>query len=204
MIDLVYEYDRDSDQREFCLIDIKSTAQLDNKYLQWQLSIYAYLFEKQNPNCKVVDLCCMWIPKQQYGKPKVVDIDRIPISEVERLLDADSKNEDFIPESDYDTFDFQSPNIDLDRLIDLREQREQIDNEIKMMLVEIKAEMDYNRKFSLRHTSSRTNQTITISNRQDTERINIDSKLLKEKYPEVYNEVTKISSVKGSVSLRTL
>ena len=51
-IDKVY---RESDT-EFSLGDIKTTYELDKDYIRWQLSIYAYLFEMQNPGCKVVRL----------------------------------------------------------------------------------------------------------------------------------------------------
>ena len=43
-IDCVWEKDE-----RISLGDIKTTANLDLEYLGWQLSIYAYLFELQNP-----------------------------------------------------------------------------------------------------------------------------------------------------------
>lgn len=41
---------------ELNLYDIKTTSVLDKEYLSWQLSIYAYLFELQNPTLKVKEL----------------------------------------------------------------------------------------------------------------------------------------------------
>lgn len=204
MADLVYEYETRTTDRQFCLLDIKTTSQLDIKYLQWQLSIEAYLFELQNPGCKVVDLSCVWLPKPQYGQPKIVDVDRVPTSEVLRLIEADKNAEEFIPEAEYDTFEFRDPTIDLDELIELRLQKEEIESQIELMLEAIKDEMDENRRYSIRHTSNRNFQTIAISNKQDTTRVGVDSNLLKEKYPEVYKDVSKISRVKGSISLRML
>jgi hypothetical protein len=202
--DLVYEYASKNDYREFCLIDIKTTSKLDMIYLQWQLSIEAYLFEMQNPGCKVVDLCAMWLPKPNYGQPKAVSVDRVPNAEIERLIKADKEGEEFIPESTYDTFQFESQYIDLDRLIELRNQRDAINMELQDMLAQIKYEMDEGKRYSLRHTSSKTLQTITISNKQDTTRTGIDANLLKEQYPDIYNKVAKTSTVKGSVSIKLL
>lgn len=61
---------------DFTLADIKTTSQLDMAYLSWQLSMYAYLFEKQNPQYKVPRLLAIWLPKPRYGKPMVVEVPR--------------------------------------------------------------------------------------------------------------------------------
>ena len=62
------------------LADIKTTSHLDEEYVSWQLSIYAYLFEKQNPDLQANRLLAIWIPKARYGKPKVVEVSRKPLS----------------------------------------------------------------------------------------------------------------------------
>lgn len=89
-IDLVYYYNK-----SFILADIKTVSKMDNKYLDycsWQLSVYAYLFEKQNPNHKVKDLMVIWIPKKQYGKPKIIEIPRKPEGALRALFNADERN----------------------------------------------------------------------------------------------------------------
>lgn len=58
------------------LADIKTTSRLDMEYLSWQLSIYAYLFEKQNPGLKVPRLLAIWLPKPKYGKSTLVEVPR--------------------------------------------------------------------------------------------------------------------------------
>lgn len=52
MIDFVSEVD----EHTVDLIDYKSTSSLDKNALAWQLSIYRYLFVKQNPGIRVRDL----------------------------------------------------------------------------------------------------------------------------------------------------
>lgn len=61
---------------DFTLADIKTTSKLDMEYLSWQLSIYAYLFEMQNPGIRVPKLLAIWLPKPRYGKPKLVEVIR--------------------------------------------------------------------------------------------------------------------------------
>ena len=71
---------------DYSLADIKTTYRLDTEYLSWQLSIYAWLFEKQNPGLKVPALYAVWLPKPKAGKPRLAKVVRRPDSDVERLL----------------------------------------------------------------------------------------------------------------------
>lgn len=61
---------------DLTLADIKTTSKLDMEYLSWQLSMYAYLFEMQNPGLKVPKLLAIWLPKPQYGKPNIIEVPR--------------------------------------------------------------------------------------------------------------------------------
>lgn len=67
-IDIVFD--------DLTLADIKTTSRLDMEYLSWQLSMYAYLFEMQNPGLKVPRLLAIWLPKPQYGKPNIIEVPR--------------------------------------------------------------------------------------------------------------------------------
>lgn len=67
-IDIVFD--------DYTLADIKTTSRLDMEYLSWQLSIYAWLFEMQNPGLKVPRLLAIWLPKPRYGKSTLVEVPR--------------------------------------------------------------------------------------------------------------------------------
>ena len=82
-IDKVYRYD----DRTFFLGDIKTTYKLNREYVQWQLSIYAYLFEKQNPEAVVSSIFAIWLRGETH---ELVELERIPSEKVERLLYCDS------------------------------------------------------------------------------------------------------------------
>ena len=88
-IDCVWEKDE-----KISLVDIKTTASLDREYLSWQLSIYAYLFELQNPLIKVDKLFGIWL---RGDKSELVEIERKPDAEVKRLLECEIKGEHFLP-----------------------------------------------------------------------------------------------------------
>lgn len=49
--------------KKLCLIDIKTTAELDLEYLSWQLSLYELAFGK-----RFSSLYCLWLPKSKEGK----------------------------------------------------------------------------------------------------------------------------------------
>jgi hypothetical protein len=81
---------------DYSLIDHKTTSTLHTETVSWQLSIYAYLFEFQNPTKKAGKLYVMWLPK---GKPaKLVEVPRHTSEECEELLEADKRGEIYKPQ----------------------------------------------------------------------------------------------------------
>lgn len=82
-IDKVYRYD----DTTFYLGDIKTTYKLNKEYVMWQLSIYAYLFEKQNPGARVTSIFAIWLRGETA---QLVELDRVPTEKVEELLRCDA------------------------------------------------------------------------------------------------------------------
>lgn len=76
------------------LYDVKTTSALNKEYLQWQLSIYAYLFELQNPDKKAGKLYAIHIHED---KCKVVEMTRLPQEYVLGLIQA--QKDDVAPEA---------------------------------------------------------------------------------------------------------
>lgn len=74
--------------------DIKTTQYLDEEYLSWQLSIYAYLFELQNPLLKIDKLFGIWVRGDKY---KLVEIPRKTDEEVKKLMECEIKGERYLP-----------------------------------------------------------------------------------------------------------
>ena len=75
------------------LCDIKTTSKLDMEYLSWQLSIYKYLLLLDNPKAKVGWLFACWLPKKQYGTPKMVEVREKPVEWVKDLIETDARGE---------------------------------------------------------------------------------------------------------------
>jgi hypothetical protein len=66
---------------------IKTTYKLNKEYVMWQLSIYAYLFEKQNPGKTVASIFAIWLRGDTH---QLVELDRIPNEKIAELLYCDS------------------------------------------------------------------------------------------------------------------
>jgi hypothetical protein len=76
-IDKVFEKDG-----EIHLADIKTTYKLDEEWLSWQLSVYAYLFERQTGK-KVAKLWSIWL---RDGKCQFKEVTRKPDAAVKKLI----------------------------------------------------------------------------------------------------------------------
>lgn len=81
-IDKVYEV---SDS-EVILADLKTTYKLKTEYVTWQLSIYKYLFERQNPGIKVKAIYAIWLKE---GKSELVELTAYDAALIEKLLYTD-------------------------------------------------------------------------------------------------------------------
>lgn len=70
----------------FSLADIKTIYQLDKNYVSWQLSVYAYFFELQNPEARIDKLLAVWL---RGDKCEISEVYRHPVDEVKALLQSD-------------------------------------------------------------------------------------------------------------------
>lgn len=66
------------------LYDIKTTYTLNEAYVSWQLSFYAYMFEEQNPNINVGKLYAIWLRGEEA---KLVEVPRHSPEEVEHIIE---------------------------------------------------------------------------------------------------------------------
>lgn len=94
-IDKVYQSDEYA-ENEFILGDIKTTRELDVPYLEWQLSIYAHLFEKQCKGAKVVKLIAIWLRNDEHAE--IREINRIPDKHIGKLLTCIRTGEEYTNE----------------------------------------------------------------------------------------------------------
>lgn len=189
-IDLVF-----ANGKNIVLTDIKTTYKLDKEYVRWQLSIYAYFFELQNPDLKVSELRALWLRGEKY---EYTLLERIPNEVIIRLLDSEKTGTLFS-----NPFELtQSGNYPI-QVIQAEKALADIENEFKALKENKDAIMSGLLDLMKEHNiKSYKGQTLTLSRKDASTRESIDISLLKEKYPEIYEECKKISSVKESLTLK--
>lgn len=182
---------------DYSLVDIKTTSQLHIEPLSWQLSIYAYLFELQNPNLKANKLYGLHL---RGSKAKMVEIARKPNEEIERLLQCEREGVLFTPSKRELAQTTESVLLQLKdasslvgRLKAQLKLAEDTEKALKQYLI---TEMEKGALKSLE------NDFVKVTYVAPSERESIDKDKLKEKYPEIYEEYRKVSPVGASVRIK--
>ena len=196
-VDKVYR----ENENTFNLGDIKTYGVMTQDKLEktrWQLSIYAYMFELQNPKAKVGKLFIIRL-RNKLKKDgsfdhvsEIVFVDRIPSEICKELLDADLKGEQFsnsysIPET------IKSQEEHIRELILTKEAAETELNQIKSNIL---AEME--------NMNVRTWMTgkMKLIRKLPTTRTSLNLTLLKEKHPEIdFDQYMRESQVSGSLTI---
>lgn len=182
------------DDNTFDLGDIKTTYSLDEEYLRWQLSIYAYLFELQNPGATVRNLYGIWLRKEKY---KLVKVDRICVEEVKRLMDSERRGEQYTPGMDVSKNTLPKKYSDMEASICEIEKNEKYWSEKKKELLKgICKEMES------AGVKKWEGESIKFTRKEDSLRQVFDREAFEKDYPGVYEKYVKMTLVKGSVTLK--
>ena len=185
-IDCVWEKDE-----KISLGDIKTTASLDREYLSWQLSIYAYLFELQNPLIKVDKLFGIWL---RGDKSELVEIERKPDAEVKRLLECEIKGEQFLPNAPVPADEkLLIPMQLVNTIIDIEEQASYIAEVQKGYKEQLKSAMRENGVKSWDAGRLRVSYTPSSTGKS------FDAKKFQEDHPELYSQYLKTSTKADSI-----
>lgn len=191
-IDKVY---RES-ETDFSLADIKTTYRLDREYVRWQLSIYAYLFEMQNPGCRVVRLFAIWLRGSTSG---LVEVERIPDEVVASLMAAEVGGMQFV-----NPYAVPSRKEDLpdkyremeDSIIEITEQAKYWAERKKELTDGVMKEMVKAGVYSWK------GESISFIRKKDSIRKTFDRESFEKDYPGVYDRYLVDTPVSGSITLK--
>lgn len=207
-IDKVFEVDESGC---YPLGDLKTTSKVHRDNVTLQLSIYAYLFEKNNEGKKAGRLMCIWLPKKQYGDAAIIDLKRIPSDACEEIIAGYLAKEDSAPYREKWFGAVESTEVALveeelpANLKDAEEEIIKIEMALKK-LEEKKGELksglyDLMVKHNVKKWQS---ERLQLVRKLDSTRETLDSTKVKKNYPEIYQECKKVSSVKGSLTIKVL
>lgn len=191
-IDKVY---RENDT-DFTLGDIKTTYVLDKESVRWQLSIYAYLFELQNPGCNAVRLIGIWLRGKNH---EIVEVERIPSEVVMNLLKCDSEGRQFVNPYSISPItlpdEYRKMESTIQEIVSQAkywaDKKKEITDGVMMAMVEAG---EYSWKGDI----------ISFTRKKDTIRKDFDKKAFEKDYPDLYKKYLKEIPVVGSVTLKTI
>lgn len=196
MIDKVIAVSED----EVALGDIKTTSTLHTEALEWQLSIYAYLFELQNQGVKVRDLYGIHV---RDGRAKAVQVRRIPSEEVERLLTAYRNGEDYDGRRKEDALSLVLKDEEIADLINGERQIADIEISLKHAQEQVKESKERIYAYMLANGIKELHcKSGKYTLRTPTVRKGFDSKRFKKDNPELYGKYATTSEVKGSITFK--
>lgn len=178
-IDKVYR----ENETDFTLGDIKTTYVLDKESVRWQLSIYAYLFELQNPGCNAVRLIGIWLRGKNH---EIVEVERIPSEVVMNLLKCDSEGRQFVNPYSISPVTLPDEYRKMERTIQeivsqakyWSDKKKEITDGVMMAMVEAG---EYSWKGDI----------ISFTRKKDTIRKDFDKKAFEKDYPDLYKKYLK-------------
>lgn len=184
-IDCVWERDG-----EVVLADIKTTSHLDEEYVAWQLSIYAYLFELQNPHLRVSKLYAVWLRDEIA---KLVEVERKDDDVVLSLLNCEKMGDTYLTpvEGGKELITRSAVGI----LIEAKQMAEYYSNRYKEIEQQLLAAMVEHK------VKSWDTELMKATYTAPSESTTFDTKKFQEEHPELYKEYLKKSSRKESIRI---
>ncbi len=177
------------------LIDIKCTYTLDVSYLRWQLSIYKYLFEMQNPTLKAEKLYGLHFKNEACT---LTEIEPIEQEHIQALLQAEIESKEFInPFAIQTTLEQDLKAYELVKAI---AERQKYINEIKEEEKQFKIQLE--KLMNELGADKLDNEFFTITKKKNYTKTTFDNKTFKADNPELAKKYEKQSEVKGGITIK--
>lgn len=202
-IDKVFERDEEG---RWPLGDIKTTSQVHIPNVTLQLSIYAWLFEMCNPGQKAGRLYEVWLPKPQYGKADLIEVERIPSDICEKIVKAYLNGEESNQFQDMFNIGKVRKGSEGELPFDMKDIAEEL-KDIISKEKELGERKEALKGFLMNEMVSEdvskwTYGNLTITRKSGGVRQSVDSKKLKEEHPDIYAECVKTTNFKESIELK--
>lgn len=195
----------------FDLWDVKTTSKVHIPNVTMQLSIYAWLFEEQNPGMKAGDLYCCWLPKPQYGQADLIRLNRVSADVCKEIVQmwacgGDPLNARSILSGVGFEFERQRVSGDVPEVMqDLMDELININEAMKVMQEREKAIKDiFLTQMQQDGVDKMGNDLIEFSRKAAYERTSLDSTRLKKEHPDVFESYKKVTKVAESITYKVL
>ena len=193
------------------ICDIKTTSKVHIPNVTLQTSIYAWLFEHQNAGMQVRNLYCIWLPKPQYGQPEFIQLQRVPSSICEQIVDLYVQKANPIQARALLTacgFDFNDGKVKADVPQGLQDLMSELVT-VKKGLDELKTREDELKTaiydaMKAEGAKSWSMDDIEFTIKKASERVTVDTKKLQSEYADVFEKCKKVTQVKESLTYKVL
>ena len=172
------------------LVDYKTTATLHYDNVSLQLSIYAKWFEEQNPDLKVKEIVCMWF---KNGQSKFQPLPRVADWQIDDLINA-----------------YLADDAEYQYKVEVPEQFSALEQEYRLVsarMDSLKIKQDDLKEQMMKMMEANKQKSIktnigSYSYVECTTKRTLDMKLFKQKYPNAYEKLTKVSISKPSIRIK--
>lgn len=172
------------------LVDYKTTSTLHYDNVSLQLSIYAKWFEEQNPDLKVKEIVCMWF---KNGQSKFQPLPRVADYQIDDLINA-----------------YLADDAEYQYKVEVPEQFSALEQEYRLVSARmdaLKIKQDDLKEQMMKMMEANKQKSIktnigSYSYVESTTKRTLDMKLFKEKYPNAYEKLTKVSISKPSIRIK--
>lgn len=172
------------------LVDYKTTATLHYDNVSLQLSIYAKWFEEQNPDLKVKEIVCMWF---KNGQSKFQPLPRVSDKQIDELINA-----------------YLADDAEYQYKVEVPEQFSALEQEYRLVSARmdaLKIKQDDLKEQMMKMMEANKQKSIktnigSYSYVESTTKRTLDMKLFKQKYPNAYEKLTKVSISKPSIRIK--
>lgn len=189
------------------IADIKTTSQIHFNNVSLQLSIYAWMLERMNEGLVVPQLYVIWLPKERYGKPQIVRVDRIASEKIERLVDAYAEGKDGSVGLDILSSSEGGEVVKMDNQLQALRDAEMEFVRLMKEADEIKQRTEKLRAGMLEvmestGTKKYESDVVVLTYKEAYEQERLDSAKLKKLYPDIYQECVKVAKYKPSITIK--
>ena len=183
------------------IIDIKTTSKIHTSALEWQLSIYAYLFELQNPGKKVPALYCLHYDKKKKAFA-MYTVKRLSDKMVCELIQAERDGVIYTPIVENQLLQAIPDKDELAEFIATERKIADLQETIKR-LTELQNSVREKMKEYMEDNGidKMESAILKVTLRKGSVRTTIDSKRLKEEHPEIAAEYEKQTVVAPSIQI---
>lgn len=180
--------------------DVKTTSTLHIDALEWQLSVYAFLFELQNKGLKVRNLYGIHV---RDGKAKVQQVRRIDADIIKKLIKCEAKGERFEAGEAVPSLSLVIPETEIATLVADEIQIAQFENALKQLKARNEERKDRIYEYMLHNGIKELKcDGGCYKFKAPTTRTNFNASLFKVEHTDLFAKYSSVSEVKGGITFK--